>query len=195
MRYEGPMKELKHSELSAASWLQTPSFKMTELQDDDLETVLFWRNKPEIRLQMLNDGFIDMDSHRQWFQSQQACEGQLQLMIRHKNTCVGVSNIKSLDDQSLGNSRQVELGLYFGDDRFRGTLLAFVPALMTINYCFKGLGCELIQARVKPANSAALRFNQALGYRITENNGLVYMQLTEDAFVNATASMQRLTRV
>ena len=173
--------------------LSTPSFALAPLQEADLSQVLEWRNKPEIRERMLQTAPIGMDNHRAWFQRLQQSDTQLHMLIRYRQQPVGVSNIKSCDDAPITQAEQLELGLYLGEDALRGSLLAFVPALLTIDLCFRRCRCASLLATVKPDNLAALRFNQTLGYRVLAGQGaLLRMQLREVDFRRATAGLGRL---
>ncbi|MBK8972316.1 MAG: GNAT family N-acetyltransferase [Hahellaceae bacterium] len=179
----------------ALDWLRTPSFQLVEMQEEALERVLLWRNSPEIRLQMVDDQPISMASHLAWFEKQKRCDKQIHFVVKHQKAPVGISNLRCLGDGTLAEATELEVGLYYGDAKLRGSLLAFAPALMTINFCFKGLGAKRLFARVKASNLSALRFNKTLGYEIVKNGPLIQMDLTECRFDEASRPLCRLLKV
>jgi hypothetical protein len=79
-------------------------------------------------------------------------------------------------------------------------MLAFFPALALNQYCFQTLGCTTLLAHVKLDNSAALRFNQQLGYQSTEQQtfstaaGPVVLQQMQLDLAGFTAAASRFAR-
>lgn len=173
----------------------TPSFTLRPLEETDLPQVLHWRNDPAVRSQMASDHRLSLDEHRRWFDRIRNANDQRHWVVLWRRNPVGVTNARSIDGRPLRESDAVELGLYYGDVSVRGTLLAFVPAMMTIDYCFDELGVPAAEARVRPGNLAAIRFNGALGYETASTvDGLIRMTLQPARYRDKTASMRRLMK-
>ncbi len=140
---------------------------LTPVQHEDLALLREWRNRPDISSQMLDQRIISEEAQLRWFERVHADASQLHFVIRYKNEPVGACNLKQPEGQPISNGTVLESGFYLADPRFRGSMLAFFPALALNQYCFQTLGCTTLLAHVKPDNLAALRFNQQLGYQAT----------------------------
>lgn len=141
------------------------SVELRPLQPEQLEMLRQWRNDPIIAAPMLQQQYITDTMQQQWFLKVKADQCQAQFVIYYKDEAIGACNLKSADGQPLGHAETIETGFYLAHPRFRGTLLAFFPALALNQYCFKSLNCKTLLAHVKLSNSAALRFNEKLGYQ------------------------------
>lgn len=180
-------------------WLSGGGFSLRPLIEEDRERILAWRNSPAVRLQMVQSEAIDRPTHERWFEQQttqaQSLHAQsLQLMAQKGERPVGVCNLMTLQGEALAEASTAEMGYYLGVDDVRGSLLAFVPALLTLNGAFEGLGLQQVQARVKASNLAAIRFNQTLGYTTVESGPLLKMVLSASDYRQASAGLQRLVR-
>lgn len=136
------------------------------LQPQDLEPLRQWRNSPEISSQMLDQTKITAEQQQQWFERISADRRQMQFVIYYKNQPVGACNLKSPTDLTIAECDSLNTGFYLGAAKYRGTILAFFAALALNQYCFEELKVKSLKAQVKTSNSAALRFNQQLGYQI-----------------------------
>lgn len=174
--------------------LSSGRFELRPINETYLQTLYEWRNKPEVRRWMVNDSPIEWSEHVAWFDRLKTSTTQVHFVIIYAGRPVGVSNIRSLNS-GLPNATAVELGLYYGEDDFRGSLLTFVPAMLTIEYCLQDFTAEKLIAKVKPDNTAALRFNQTLGYQKVSEGCYIEMELTAQAYFKAVASLQRLKAV
>jgi len=140
---------------------------LAPVQQEDLALLREWRNRPDISAQMLDQRPISEAAQLQWFERIKNDASQQHFVIRYKNEPVGACNLKQPEGQPVIGSPVLESGFYLADPRFRGSMLAFFPALALNQYCFQTLGCTTLLAHVKPDNQAALRFNQQLGYQAT----------------------------
>jgi hypothetical protein len=94
----------------------------------------------------------------------------------------------------LSEAEILEAAIYLAPDSvFHGNLLAFAPALALNDACFNRLPCRTLQARVKVGNSAALRFNTAMGYHeILRSDDVVYLALSADDYDNTAQQIKKL---
>ncbi|WP_051686177.1 GNAT family N-acetyltransferase [Rheinheimera texasensis] len=176
---------------------------LTPVTTDDLALLRQWRNRPDISAQMLDQRQITEADQQRWYERVQPDASQQHFVIRYKNDAVGACNLKQPEGQPVSGSAVLESGFYLADPRFRGSMLAFFPALALNQFCFKTLGCTTLLAHVKLDNSAALRFNQQLGYQSTVQREfstaagpvvLQQMQLDLAGFTAATSRFARFTR-
>jgi RimJ/RimL family protein N-acetyltransferase len=146
------------------------SVELRPLQPEQLEMLRQWRNDPIIAAPMLQQQYISETMQQQWFSKVRADQRQAQFVIFYKNEAIGACNLKSANGDFLASAETIETGFYLAHPRFRGTLFAFFPALALNQYCFESLNCKTLLAHVKLSNSAALRFNEKLGYQRQSDN-------------------------
>lgn len=141
---------------------------LTPVQSTDLPLLRTWRNRPDISAQMLDQREISESAQFAWFERLSNKASEQHFVIHYKDTAVGACNLKQAGGQPIAGASELETGFYLADPRFRGSMLAFFPALALNQYCFQTLGCTTLLAHVKLDNTAALRFNQQLGYQATQ---------------------------
>ncbi len=163
------------------------------LSEEYLEQVRQWRNHPEVARYMVSQEPISAEQQRAWFAKVSQSDRCAHYLIFFRGEPVGLIYIDAQGDQPLKESQVIEPGMYLASDSpYRGTLLAFCPALALNDYCFEQLGCEKLVARVKQDNRAALRFNEKLGYRVVaEADGYVSIELDETSHQQARRQLQR----
>jgi len=165
------------------------------LQQSDLETVRQWRNSDPVRLQMLDQSLISTEQQLQWFLKVCQNQTQYQWLIEYKQQPVGACNLKSPDGATIQASNPAETGFYIGEERYRGSILAFFAALALNDYSFNQLKLSRLLAQVKLNNSAAIRFNHQLGYQNdAQHNNMQQMHLTPDGHQQALNRFQRFIR-
>ena len=76
---------------------------------------------------------------------------------------------------------------------FLGNLIAFAPSLALIDYLFNELNVKELYSEVRRENTAAIRYNQQLGYQLADhptNQALVSISLTHDDYFHATPKLK-----
>lgn len=167
------------------------------LQLNDLEQLRLWRNSPEISSQMLDQAEISAEQQQSWFERISSDPRQMQFVIYYKNQKVGACNLKSPTALTVAECDSLETGFYLGEAKYRGTILAFFAALALNQYAFEQLGKKTLKAVVKNTNSAALRFNEQLGYQpdaIQLSSEMVTMTLVPQAHRDAAAKFATFIR-
>jgi RimJ/RimL family protein N-acetyltransferase len=170
---------------------------LTEVCEDDIETIRQWRNDPAVSQYMLSQGIISVEQQQAWFNKIRRDNRQQHFVIHYKNQAIGVANIKACyPGESLGTARAIEPGLYIADEKYRNNILAFAPSLVLNDYCFDELSCKQLKAIVKGGNLAALNYNQKLGYQIEKYNespvGLVEIRLNKTDYQQHTVKLKAL---
>jgi UDP-4-amino-4,6-dideoxy-N-acetyl-beta-L-altrosamine N-acetyltransferase len=171
--------------------------QLKPLQQADLLQVLQWRNSPEISSQMLDQSLISPEQQQRWFERIRQDRHQMQFVIYYKNQQVGLCNLKSSIQAPLIANQTADAGFYIGDNRYRGTMLAFFAALALNQYAFSQLGLKQLKAQVKSSNNAALRFNQQLGYQadpVQNQAQMICMTLEPEAHLDAAAKFSTFIR-
>jgi RimJ/RimL family protein N-acetyltransferase len=171
--------------------------QLKPLRAEDLDQLRLWRNSPEVSSQMLDQTEISPERQQQWFERVSSDRRQMQFVIYYKNQQVGACNLKSPTALAVAECNSLETGFYLGDTRYRGTILAFFAALALNQYAFEQLGVKLLKAQVKSSNSAALRFNEQLGYQadaVLPSGEMVAMTLVHQAHQKAAAKFATFIR-
>lgn len=153
-----------------------------------------WRNSPEIREHMLNQQIITDTQQRQWFDRIRQDPRERHWVIRYRQSLIGAINIKCGDAYaSLAHASCLWPGLYIGEPRYQGNLIAFAPTLALYDFCFSRLSVNLMQATVKQNNVAAIKYNHSLGYETQQGaDGILHLNLTQDAYEVAAQSFKRI---
>lgn len=171
--------------------------ELKAITENDLEMVRQWRNHPDVAQYMLSQEQISTELQVQWFKQLQQRTDSVVFVAFYKNVPLGVANAKALNGLSIMASDDIEPGVYMApESRYRGTLLAFAPALALNQTLFERTGCKRLVAHVITSNTAAIRFNQTMGYEQipTEQKDLVRMQLTFDNFLKAKEKIAKVLR-
>jgi RimJ/RimL family protein N-acetyltransferase len=165
------------------------------IQETDLEMLRQWRNQPEVRENMRDTGLIAAAQQQAWFSRLQHHPGARHFVALYQGQPFGSANLKAAGGHEAAGTQELESGLYIGEAQYRGTFLAFCLALGILDHAFEDLGCCRVRAQVREHNLAALRFNQALGYReICMDGGLVQLALEPDAYQGARTKILRFLR-
>ena len=171
--------------------------QLKPLRAEDLDQLRLWRNSPEVSSQMLDQTEISPERQKLWFERVSSDRRQMQFVIYYKNQQVGACNLKSPTALTVAECDSLETGFYLGEAKYRGTILAFFAALALNQYAFEQLGIKLLKAQVKSSNSAALRFNQQLGYQtdaVQPSEDMVAMTLVPKAHQDAAAKFATFIR-
>ncbi len=155
---------------SLCSSINAYGVRLREVQYCDLERIRHWRNDPDIKCMMLSQDTITAEQQIAWFRKITDDLKQQHFVIEYKSQAIGVINIKSLDNKSLNESLLIEPGLYIAELRYRNNALAFCPSMAILDYCFEGLACQKIMARVLRNNHSAIKYNLAMGYSLPEDD-------------------------
>ncbi|MEC7471130.1 MAG: GNAT family N-acetyltransferase [Pseudomonadota bacterium] len=158
----------------------------------DQPLIRTWRNRDDIRSQMLSQDIISEEQQHAWFQRMQYDPKQLHWMVSFREQPIGVTNVKSLQTgKSVFDAEILEPGLYIGEPRYQGNLIAFAPTLAMYDYCFDALGTKCFRAVVKQTNQAALSYNQKLGYAVTKQGEYCELELTQADYQRHTAPIKQ----
>ncbi|MCW8932297.1 MAG: GNAT family N-acetyltransferase [Gammaproteobacteria bacterium] len=175
--------------------------KLRAITENDLEQLLFWRNSPEIRNNMLSQNIITLEEQKKWFQSiMNEHLDDFHFIVEYKESLVGYANYKPakniIHDSDSQGYEKGQTGLYIGEKKYRGTVLAYCLALALLDFVFLELNEKEIDAVVLEHNQAAIRFNEKLGYKMLSNEeGLTSMNLKRANYFEAKNELLKTIRV
>ncbi len=157
----------------------------------DLEMLRGWRNSEFVSNQMLSSDTISPGQQQQWFERIQSDNGQRHWVVEYRGEPIGATNVKAASG-SVAQAKTLEPGLYIGDARYQGNILAFAPTLALYDYCFEHLRTIGFEAVVKAQNVPALKYNQQLGYNVVAEQDLVELYLHKDNYQRQTKRLKQL---
>lgn len=143
------------------------------LSTEHLDTVLEWRNRSDIRCNMINQDVIEKPQHYAWFEKMCACNTEVHFVIAYRNKPIGAANLKF-----TGEHKAIS-GYYIGDDSIKGTAYAILPSLLLLEFAFDTLKLSAVFADVLSQNESAIRFNQKQGYTFIEKPEISTTQVSE----------------
>jgi RimJ/RimL family protein N-acetyltransferase len=145
-----------------AELLHDEAVHLTPIGVDDLELMRTWRNRGEIRI-WFNDGrLIEAQQQQAWYRTYLENPADLMFIVRRAADMkpVGTIALYRIDLKA----KRAEVGrLIIAEGRGEG--LGYATLLRACRAAFEGLGIETLESEVKSANVAALRINQAVGFR------------------------------
>ncbi len=159
---------------------------------EDIEQLRLWRNSEHVRRFMLSDESISVEQQKAWFEHIQRAQNQYHFVIDYKGEPIGSCNIKTRGHEpNIKRAHHFECGLYIGNPKFIGNIIAFAPTLVMNDYCFDTLNATRLHAVVKPDNVAALRYNEKLGYEIVSRGSLIEIELTRENYEGRSAKLKQ----
>ncbi|WP_100655834.1 GNAT family N-acetyltransferase [Alteromonas flava] len=168
---------------------------LRNVEVSDLEQLRAWRNSEHVKRFMLTTNNISCEQQHAWFEHIGRATNQIHFVIEYRGGAIGSCNIKTRGQGvDINNAEHFELGLYIGDQRYAGNLVAFSPTLVMNDYCFSELNAKLLHAVVKSDNVAALRYNEQLGYTVTQQGDLVDLILTEQNYAHHAKGLKALLK-
>lgn len=180
--------------------------QLKPLEQEQIERVRLWRNNPEISQFMFEQGEISQEQQQAWFDSLKKKDNVGFWLAHYKNEVIGVINVTSVNGSSVEKASTLEPGLYMvPESRYKNSILAFCPSLALIDYFFK-IGTQVMEAKVKSTNSAALRYNEMLGYKVIAEKStstanaseigadIITMRLERQSFAKAKDRLTKIIR-
>ncbi|WP_180343118.1 GNAT family N-acetyltransferase [Aeromonas veronii] len=161
----------------------------------DLPALRRWRNKDEVRMQMVSQTRISSRQQRQWFADTRERQDQLHWVLWYKGVRAGYVNLKGECQGKLQGQAIADAGLYLGNSTVRHPMLAIAAALSQLDQGFDELHIGCIRTLVRENNRSALRLNEQLGYRqIGQENGFFALELQPVDYYAARERLRRFFR-
>lgn len=134
-------------------------YRLRPIREEDLETVLRWRNSERIRSNMYTDHIISQEEHRTWFRNLQGDERSACLVFECRSRPVGIVSFSRIDR----NNGKGDLGFYLGEpDLPKGT--GSVLGVLGLEYAFDMLNLRKLCGEAFSFNEASTGFFRRLGF-------------------------------
>lgn len=134
---------------------------LRRLGHGDIEMVRRWRNDPEVSRYMAFREEITPDMQERWFRGLDP-RTQFFYVIEQAGRALGLANLKDYDAARAS----AEGGIFIADPAARDGQLGLAAILALYDWGFESLSLDEIVAHILADNPRAIRFNQALGFRI-----------------------------
>lgn len=167
--------------------------RLRPITAQDLELLRQWRNSDFVRKKMLSTALISEEQQQAWFKKMVTDTSQMHWLIEYRDTPIGAVNVKVTRCRDIVTTAQtLEPGLYIGEPKYQGNIVAFAPSLALYDYCFSVLGTKALHAAVKGDNEAALKYNQQLGYEIDSRGEFITLRLQKASYERQTVTLKSL---
>ncbi|MEW5919763.1 MAG: UDP-4-amino-4,6-dideoxy-N-acetyl-beta-L-altrosamine N-acetyltransferase [Bacillota bacterium] len=133
--------------------------RLREINENDLEMILRWRNSERVRANMFTDHIITIDEHRQWFQNLKEKDNDVFLIFEYDRTPYGLTCFNQIDKLNYNCFWGFYLGINNPEPGF-GTIMAYV----SLNYAFFSLEVKKIYGKVFAFNTASIKLFKKMGF-------------------------------
>jgi UDP-4-amino-4,6-dideoxy-N-acetyl-beta-L-altrosamine N-acetyltransferase len=133
--------------------------RLRPMTESDLEMVLDWRNREEIRRAMYTDHPISHDEHYAWFERVTREQKTRHFIFECDRTPMGVINVTDINP----SANRCAWGFYVGATnapRGTGSAMGFVA----LEHLFETMGFHKVIGEVLADNEASLRYHKRLGF-------------------------------
>ena len=124
----------------------------------DLETVLAWRNHPDIRRCMFTQHEFALDEHRRWFERASRDEAKRLLIVEEQGAAFGYVQFANVASGSIS-----DWGFYAAPDAAAGAGSKLGAA--ALDFAFETLRLHKVCGHALGFNEASIRFHRKLGFR------------------------------
>ena len=129
------------------------------MQDSDLETVLAWRNAPEVRKHMYTQQEIALVDHQRWWASMKTNKKSQYLIFEAVGTAMGLVNFTGINPQK----KSAVWGFYTSPKAPKGTGTRL--GVSALDFAFHTLGLSRLTGEVLASNTASAAFHEKLGFQ------------------------------
>lgn len=135
---------------------------LKRLTHDKIELVRYWRNHPKISRYMEYREEITPEMQEAWFLKINN-SNNFYFLITKDDKEIGLINVRDID---YGKG-EGEPGIFIWDDDYINTPVSVMATLALTDFCFEELKLKRLIAHVLKDNMRAIRFNKAIGYKLT----------------------------
>ncbi|GEA11659.1 GNAT family N-acetyltransferase [Alteromonas sp. KUL49] len=164
---------------------------LVPVQEHHLDLLRTWRNSDFVRQQMVNTQLINEAQQGAWFTKLKTDSSQQHWVVYYKDTPIGATNIRTSDNTPVSEAEELAPGLYIGEPKYQGNIIAFAPTLALYDYCFDYLKINALRAEVKQDNIAAMNYNKKLGYREVDRKDMVTLMVDRESYRADTTMIKR----
>ena len=126
------------------------------MKTNDLQIVRQWRNHSSVRSCMFNQNEISQNEHEQWFLEKSRQQNQILLLFENRG------ERKGFISYNVNGNLEADWGFYKAPDSPKGT--GILLGTYVLDYAFKKIGLDKVNAQVIEYNQGSLAFHRKLGF-------------------------------
>jgi UDP-4-amino-4,6-dideoxy-N-acetyl-beta-L-altrosamine N-acetyltransferase len=130
--------------------------KMTEA---DLEIVLHWRNRENVRKYMYTRHEISIEEHLSWWNRVSKRDDTIQLIFEYKDIPCAVVSFSNLSNRN----KSASWAFYLGDNAKRG--VGSLVEFNALEYAFNNLNLHKLKCEVLAVNHAVIKMHKKYGFK------------------------------
>lgn len=134
------------------------------IQVDDTESIVRWRNHPDVIKYFIDQRPITEEGHTRWLEAKISTGEVYQFIIQNSQTGQGIGSV-FLKDVDLYH-RHGEYGIFIGEDSGRGKGYGTEACELLCSFAFQQLGLERVFLRVLSHNLSAIASYKKAGFVI-----------------------------
>ncbi|WP_243354228.1 UDP-4-amino-4,6-dideoxy-N-acetyl-beta-L-altrosamine N-acetyltransferase [Bacillus litorisediminis] len=134
-------------------------YTLKNLEEEELELVLKWRNSEHIRKYMYSDEIISFEDHINWFRNLINDSSKIAKVLLYDGRPVGYVHFTNIDNRN----GKCYWGFYIGESnapRGSGTALG----LLALDYIFEEVSIRKLCAEVLAFNTISIHYHKKFGF-------------------------------
>jgi len=144
--------------------MTAPLVTFRQVDEDDRERLLAWRNSPDVAPYMYSDHVITALEHGRWFAGIGADPSRAYWIIEMDGTPVGLVNLYDID-RAAGTCAWA---YYLADPATRGRGVGAFVELAMLDYVLVREGFSALVCEVLEANEAVWKLHQSFGFEVVK---------------------------
>lgn len=149
---------------------------MRPITKEDTPYILRWRNKDSVKSHFIYQEELTQEVHIEWLQEKVLTGKVAQFIIIHKENDRPIGSVYLRDLDKVEG--QAELGIFIGEDFYRGKGIGSQSIRLITKYGFEILHLKKIYLRVRKTNIKAIKCYEACDFTKSEkvDHEVVFME-------------------
>lgn len=139
--------------------------KLRPINIMDTDNIIKWRNNPLVKNKFIFRDDLTKESHLNWIKNKIEKGLVIQYIIEYNKIPVGSIYFRDINYKC----RFAEIGIFIGEDKYRGKGIGSLALKKYISFGFKNLKFCKIFLRVLKNNKIAINVYRKIGFRIIDN--------------------------
>ena len=135
---------------------------LREIEEDDLNSIVKWRNDPDILRWLFSYSPLNETKQRRWYEKYLADDTQQTFIIevKEEKIPIGTVGLTSIDYKN----QRAELGVLIGDENWQNKGMGKEALDLLIKFAFDEMNIRKIKAIVFEENVPAIRLYKSCGF-------------------------------
>lgn len=140
-----------------------------DLTEKEHELILTWRNSPNIRQYMFNNGLIERNEHNNFLKKLKHRKDSIYWLAYVDNEPIGVISLQNINYEK----KQAEWGIYIGPDEMRGKGYGKLLIYYLLRFYFEEMKFKILITNVHTENCRAISLYRKFGFKETSNKIII----------------------